>query len=242
MPSAPNSRALAESCGVSAFVRTPSFFTLSHRLMKATKFGFSPTALMSGRASGYTVPLEPFRVIQSPSRMTVPLTVIWRLPTSTCISPAPTMQHLPQPRATSAACEVMPPRAVRMPWAARIPSTSSGLVSSRTRITCLPAWVQSTASLAVSTTWPTAPPGPAGRPLTRIFASFSLAGSMMGCSSSSICAGVIRVTASSASISLSRAISTAMRTAAGPLRLPTRHCSIHSLPRSMVNSRSSMSL
>ena len=54
-------------------------------------------------------------------------------------APAPTMQHLPQPRATSAAWLVMPPRAVRMPSAARIPSTSSGLVSSRTRITFLPA-------------------------------------------------------------------------------------------------------
>ena len=71
--------------------------------------------------------------------------------------------------------------------------------------------------------------------------SFSLAGSMMGCSSSSSWAAVTRVTASSALISFSAAMSTAMRTAAGPLRLPTRHCSIHSLPFSIVNSRSSMS-
>ena len=50
MPSAPNSRALFASCGVSALVRTPSFFTLSHIVMKATKSGFSPAALIRGRA------------------------------------------------------------------------------------------------------------------------------------------------------------------------------------------------
>ena len=37
-------------------------------------------------------------------------------------------------------------------------------------------------------------------------------------------------------------ISTAMRRAATPLRLPTRVCSIQSLPCSMVNSVSHMSL
>ena len=44
-----------------------------------------------------------------------------------------TIQHFPHPRATRAACDVIPPRAVSIPSAARIPSTSSGLVSSRTR-------------------------------------------------------------------------------------------------------------
>ena len=39
------------------------------------------------------------------------------------------------PRATTAAWEVIPPRAVRMPWAAFMPRISSGLVSIRTRIT-----------------------------------------------------------------------------------------------------------
>ena len=48
----------------------------------------------------------------------------------------PTTQHLPMPRATTAACEVMPPVAVRMPAAACMPPMSSGLVSARTRITC----------------------------------------------------------------------------------------------------------
>src|ERR1043166_3035653 len=38
------------------------------------------------------------------------------------------------PRATTAACEVMPPRVVRMPSAACIPWMSSGEVSTRTRM------------------------------------------------------------------------------------------------------------
>ena len=86
------------------------------------------------------------------------------------------MQHLPQPRATSAAWLVMPPRAVRMPAAARMPSTSSGLVSSRTRMTFLPALAHSTASAEVNTIWPHAPPGPAGRPLANGLAPLSAFG------------------------------------------------------------------
>ena len=104
-------------------------------------------------------------------------------------SPAPTMQHLPQPRATRAAWLVMPPRAVRMPSAARMPSTSSGLVSSRTRMTVSPFLAAATASAEVKTILPHAPPGPAGRPDRNASAFFSAAGSMIGCSSSSSWAG-----------------------------------------------------
>ncbi len=42
------------------------------------------------------------------------------------------------PRATTAACEVMPPRAVRMPCAAFMPWMSSGEVSTRTSTTFSP--------------------------------------------------------------------------------------------------------
>ena len=45
----------------------------------------------------------------------------------------------PIPRATTAACDVFPPRAVKIPCAATIPTRSSGLVSRRTRMTFLPA-------------------------------------------------------------------------------------------------------
>ena len=51
---------------------------------------------------------------------------------------APTTAHVPMPRATTAACDVLPPRAVRMPSATIMPCRSSGLVSLRTRMTCAP--------------------------------------------------------------------------------------------------------
>ena len=51
---------------------------------------------------------------------------------------APAMQGLPMPRATTAACEVMPPWLVMTPWAWMSPWMSSGLVSQRTRMTCSP--------------------------------------------------------------------------------------------------------
>ena len=41
----------------------------------------------------------------------------------------PATQVFPIPLVTTAACEVIPPRAVRMPFAATIPEISSGEVS-----------------------------------------------------------------------------------------------------------------
>jgi hypothetical protein len=81
------------------------------------------------------------------------------------MSPAPATQHLPMPRATTAAWLVMPPRLVRMPSAAFMPRMSSGLVSMRTRITFLPCSAQASASAALNTTWPTAAPGRGGQAL-----------------------------------------------------------------------------
>ena len=49
------------------------------------------------------------------------------------------------------------------------------------------------------------------------------------------------MTASLSVMSLSLSMSMAMFSAAVPVRFPTRHCSIHSLPSWMVNSMSSMS-
>ena len=91
------------------------------------------------------------------------------------------MQHLPQARATRAAWLVIPPLAVRTADAACIPCTSSGLVSSRTRITFSPfslPWV--TASSDVKTNFPLAPPGPAGKPFANNSAAPSAAGSTIG--------------------------------------------------------------
>ena len=69
------------------------------------------------------------------------------------------------PRATTAACEVLPPRLVRMPRAATMPRRSSGLVSLRTRITSSPCSAHSTAVSESKTALPTAAPGEAFIPV-----------------------------------------------------------------------------
>ena len=104
------------------------------------------------------------------------------------------MQHLPMPRATTAAWLVMPPRAVRMPDAAFMPWMSSGDVSVRTRSTVSPRCAHSSAAFAVNTILPIAAPGDAGRPFaTGVGRAF---GSIVGCSTSSSFAGSMRSTAS----------------------------------------------
>ena len=81
------------------------------------------------------------------------------------ISERPDTQQVPIPRATTAACDVIPPRTVRIPCEAFIPSISSGDVSSLTRTTFLPASAHVLASSAVNTICPLAAPGEAARPL-----------------------------------------------------------------------------
>ena len=143
------------------------------------------------------------------------------------------------PRATTAAWEVMPPRVVRIPSAACMPWMSSGLVSTRTRMTLRPCDFRCSASSDENTISPEAAPGEAGSPVAITLR--AAPGSMVGCSSWSSAPGSTRVTASSRVINPSLASSTAMRSAALAVRLPERVCSIHSLPCSTVNSRSCMS-
>ena len=83
------------------------------------------------------------------------------------------------PRATTAACEVMPPRVVTTPSAACMPWMSSGEVSTLTKIDFFPAWRKDCASSALNTISPLAAPGEAGRPVAR-GAGFAL-GSRVGC-------------------------------------------------------------
>mmetsp|Transcript_5374 Transcript_5374/g.12297 ORF Transcript_5374/g.12297 Transcript_5374/m.12297 type:complete len:251 (+) Transcript_5374:602-1354(+) len=241
MPTAPNPRAFAASEGESALVCTCRRACSSQNPRKVVSASDPMAEASMGNAPRYTTPLVPLRVSASPSRTTMSPTRSSFLRASTSMASAPTMQHLPQPRATSAACEVMPPRAVRIASAARMPATSSGLVSSRTRMTCSLRAAASMAAAAVKTTLPVAPPGPAGKPRRMTLAFFSAAGSMTGCRSSSSWRGRTRVTAVLESIKPSLTMSTAICTAAGPLRLPTRHCNMKSFPSWMVNSMSSMS-
>ena len=98
----------------------------------------------------------------SPSRIVSPAIVTIRCAfVSTSSDSAPHTAVLPMPRATTAACEVLPPRLVRMPAAAIMPSRSSGFVSRRTRMTLSPAAAHFTAVAESNTTRPTAAPGEA---------------------------------------------------------------------------------
>jgi hypothetical protein len=89
---------------------------------------------------------------------------------------------------------------------------------------------------------PTAAPGEAASPEAITCTS---ADANWGWSTCSTWSSLIRSSASWREIDQPRdfalVISTAMRSAARPVRLPTRVCSIQSLPRSMVNSVSHMS-
>ncbi len=143
------------------------------------------------------------------------------------------------PRATTAAWEVMPPRVVRMPSATCMPEMSSGLVSTRTRMTLRPAASRLLGIVELKTISPDAAPGEAGRPVATTLR--SALGSMVGCSSWSSAAGSTRRIACSREISPSLAMSTAMRSEALAVRLPVRVCSIHSVPSSTVNSMSCIS-
>ena len=92
------------------------------------------------------LPVEPSKVITSPWWIFCPLLVMKYFSFSFTVRPfTPQTQGLPIPRATTAAWEVIPPRAVIMPLATCIPLISSGLVSFLTRIT-LWWWASSSAS------------------------------------------------------------------------------------------------
>ena len=259
MPCAPNLTARAESSPVSELARTPSRRRASAWVM------IRCTALTSSSAPGsrlpskysttgeattgtsprYTAPDVPSIEITSPSRTTtwplpLPGAVNCRAFTSTSSASAPHTQVLPMPRATTAAWLVLPPRLVRMPWAAIMPCRSSGLVSRRTRITSSPRSAHSTAVAESKTALPTAAPGDALIALA-ISVAFSLSPNRGNISWAS-CAPVTRRSASSMSIRPWSTSWIAIRNAAPAVRLPTRVCSIHSLPRSIVNSMSHRSL
>ena len=116
------------------------------------------------------------------------------------------------PRATSAACDALPPSDVRIPRAAWKPATSSASVNGRTRITSRPSFAASTAAAAVNTTSPFAAPGDALTPVAST--SKSAFGSNVGCSSASSAPASIVAIACSTLSSPSSTASQANRTAA----------------------------
>jgi hypothetical protein len=138
------------------------------------------------------------------------------------IASQPETQGFPMPRATTAACEVLPPRLVRMPCAAKKPWMSSGLVSSRTRITLSPSLPRRSAVSASNTIAPEAAPGDAGSPCASD--RDRCAGSSVGTSSCSRSIGLMRASARSFAINPSATISTELVTIARAFILPLRVC------------------
>ena len=177
IPCAPNSRARSASSGVSAFARTFRRRTASAQPRIVSKSSFSCGGT-SGTSPIMTRPLEPSIVIVSPSASSVPPIAARFAAASTLSSSQPAMHGFPIPRATTAACEVMPPWAVRIPCAAIIPWMSSGVVSQRTRITASPAPPRWAAVPASKTIAPLAAPGDAFSPFAAT--SKSAVGSIIG--------------------------------------------------------------
>ncbi len=149
-------------------------------------------------------------------------TLARRSRTSIWIASQPDTQGLPMPRATTAAWEVLPPRAVRIPWAAKKPWMSSGLVSSRTRITLSPSLPRSSAVSASNTILPEAAPGEADSPTARASA-LNLGDSVGTINCSSSC-GLMRLIACSLVRMPSLNISTEVMTVARAFILPLRVC------------------
>mmetsp|Transcript_29085 Transcript_29085/g.81398 ORF Transcript_29085/g.81398 Transcript_29085/m.81398 type:complete len:301 (+) Transcript_29085:1433-2335(+) len=244
-PLAPNLRAAAASWGVSALALTPSPLKSCSSSRKPSK-ARSTAAAWRGTRPRTTSPVVPLIEIQSPSFRVRPARATSPAPSLTAISARPQTQGFPHPRATTAAWLVIPPQAVRMPSLACIPPTSSALVSWRTRITCLSCWLHAAAAGAENTIWPTAAPGLAASPVpkTRPSSRYALSSAPLNWGSSSWARSLGVTMSSDAPLSTrpSWTRSKATLTAARPVRFPLRVCSIQSLPSSMVNSMSCMSL
>ena len=138
MPSAPNSRARRASSGVSALARTPSVRSSSHQPSTRLEVRRRRAAATSGTSSSVTAPVLPSIAIRSPSCRTRSPMRITPACRSMSTAAAPVTAGRPMPRATSAACEALPPSEVRMPLAAWKPATSSASVNGRTRMTSRP--------------------------------------------------------------------------------------------------------
>ena len=144
------------------------------------------------------------------------------------------------PLATTAACEVIPPLDVKIPFAACIPCISSGEVSILTNIVFCIISLSRSASSDENTTLPLAAPGEAGKPFA--ITSILLFSSKVGCNSVSRELGSILIIACFLEINFSLTMSTAIFTADFDVLFPDLVCSIQSFLFSIVNSTSCISL
>ena len=102
IPSAPNSRACFASLGESAFVLTSIVRQKSAHSMILPKLPESSGAFVLIEPS-YTLPVEPSSEIKSPSTYVLPFARSVFASSSTTMSSTPATQHVPMPRATTAA-------------------------------------------------------------------------------------------------------------------------------------------
>ena len=129
MPSAPKLRARRASPGASAFARTPMRRISSAQPSTVSKcsrdlrrderhvLGRDRAGAAVDRDQVAAAQHRPVRPRPSPPSRSI------------CSSEAPATHGRPMPRATSAACEALPPSEVRMPRAAWKPATSSASVN-----------------------------------------------------------------------------------------------------------------
>ncbi len=208
------------------------------RAQPSSIFASGTTTATPEVTPAYTSPVEPSIEMTSPAESV--RSPIRTSPSPGTTSAAPTTAGLPQPRATTAAWLANPPVAVRIPRARSIPAMSSGDVSGRTRITSAPPSAAATASADVSRISPDTSPGETPSPRVSAGPVSPRSTTVVGGSAST---SATRRTASSRvrGNAGSSAMSTAIRSAAWGVRLPTRTWSIHSRPRSMVNSMSQQS-
>ena len=240
MPSAPNSRAARASFGVSALARTCMRRTASAQPISVPKSPVSSGCSVGTRPSK----TSPVRAVDGDDVAGPPGLAGDRHGAEL------RRRSSPRRRRRRRAC---PCRARRPPrgWSCR--RARSGCRAPRPCRGCPPGSSRCgrgarrgrrrfsrSASSAVNTISPVAAPGEAGRPRA-IERALGASGSSVGCRSWSSESGSMRPIASSRVISPSAAMSTAIFSAALAVRLPERVCSIHSLPRSMVNSTSCMS-
>ena len=243
MPSAPFLRASAASSGLSALAHTPRRRALSAQpsRMFSSAISSASGALVATSPTN-TSPVAPSMLMTSPSEITFPRAVAVPVRASKCSSSHPTTHGLPMPRVTTAAWLVMPPRLVRTASERMMPWTSSGLVSWRTSTTRSPASARSTARSGSITTMPEAAPGDAPTPWASSLPSSTAwafaSGTKRGISTCVTSSAAIRPSASLSLRTPSWTRSTAMRTAAGAVRLAVRVWRMKSTPRSTVNSMS----
>ena len=109
IPSAPKLRARAASSGVSALARTPSARSSSAQPQHRRRSRSRDLRLDQRHVVERDAPVEPSIAIRSPARSSSPSTRTTPASRSISSSAAPATHGRPIPRATSAACEALPP-------------------------------------------------------------------------------------------------------------------------------------